>query len=257
MAPGKGATGSSIAMSEQSLATEAYAIQYSATGRRSRSELPPEVIPALLDVLDALADNPDAFPDRVRKISRDGSLRLYSHPSPTLQVTYEVDAQRRVLYLQHFVAPRIQARPVFLSYCHKDAKWLEKLKLFLHPLEEQDLIRVWDDSEIRPGSEWLAEIRKALESARVAVFLVTQNFLQSPFIKDKELPVLIEAAANGGCLIFWIAVSSSTVADSPLAKFQAAIPSSTPLDLMPEPEQNKALAEIYRKMKAAVSARRE
>src|SRR5215468_2552646 len=241
-------------MPEQALGTEPYAIQYSETGRASRKELPLEVMSALFDVLDALAANPDAFPGRVRALSRDGRTRLYIHPSPPLQVTYEVDTSRRVLYLSHFVAPRVQVtKPVFISYSHKDAKWLEKLKQFLRPLEDKELIRVWDDSEIRPGSDWLGDISKALESARVAVFLHTQNFLDSPFIREKELPVLIEAAQNRGCLIFVIAVSSSTFEDSPLAKFQWANPPNDPLDLMSDAQQSKVLTEIYRKMKAAVS----
>ena len=152
------------------------------------------------------------------------------------------------------MAPKVHVtKPVFISYSHKDAKWLEKLRQFLRPLEEQELIRVWDDTEIRPGAEWLGEIRKALESARVAVFLVTQNFLDSPFIRDKELPALVEAATNRGCLIFWISVSSATIEDFPLAKFQGVISPSSPLDLMSEGEQNKVLTEIYRKMKTAVS----
>jgi TIR domain len=234
--------------------TNPYAIQYSESGRASRKELPPEAMSALFDVLDALAANPDAFPGRVRAISRDGSIRLYSHPSPPLQVTYEVDNSRRVLYLQHFVAPKVQVtKPVFISYSHKDAQWLEKVKQFLRPLEDKELIRVWDDTEIRPGSDWLGDISKALESARVAVFLLTQNFLDSPFIREKELPVLIEAAKNRGCLIFWIAVSSSTFEDSPLAKFQGAIPPNAPLDLMSDAQQSKVLTDIYRKMKTAVS----
>jgi hypothetical protein len=243
-------------MPEQALGTDAYAIQYSESGRASRKELPPEAMPALFDVLDALAGDPDAFPGRVRKFGREGSIRLYSHPSPPLQVTYEVDTSRRVLYLWHFVAPKVQVtKPVFISYSHKDAKWLEKLKLFLRPLEDKELIRVWDDTEIRPGSDWLGDIRKALESARVAVFLVTQNFLDSPFIREKELPALLEAAKNRGCLIFWIAVSSTTLEDSPLAEFQGAISPNAPLDLMSEPEQNKVFTEIYQKMKAAVSVK--
>jgi hypothetical protein len=234
--------------------TDPYAIQYSESGRASRKELPPESMAALFDVLDALAANPDAFPGRVRAISRDGSIRLYSHPSPPLQVTYEVDTSRRVLYLQHFVAPKVQiTKPVFISYSHKDAKWLEKLKQFLRPLEDQELIRVWDDTEIRAGSDWLGDIRKALESARVAVFLITQNFLDSPFIKEHELPKLIDAANSRGCLIFWIQVSSTTFEDSPLAKFQGVIPPNRPLDLMSDAEQSKVLVDIYRKMKEAVS----
>ena len=234
--------------------TDPYAIQYSESGRSSRKELPPEAMSALFDVLDALAANPDAFPGRVRKISRDGNIRLYSHPSPPLQVTFEVDTSRQVLYLQHFVCPKVQVtKPVFISYSHKDAKWLEKLKQFLRPLEDQELIRVWDDTEIRAGSDWLGDIRKALESARVAVFLVTQNFLDSPFIKDHELPKLIDAANSRGCLIFWIQVSSTTFEDSPLAKFQGVIPPNRPLDLMSDAEQSKVLVDIYRKMKEAVS----
>jgi TIR domain len=240
-------------MPEQAPETEPFAIQYSESGRTSRKELPPEVMAALFEVLDALAADPDAFPGRVRAISRDGRIRLYSHPSPALQVTFEVDSSRRVLYLEHFVAPKVQVtKPVFISYSHKDAKWLEKLKQFLRPLEDRELIHVWDDTEIRTGSDWLSEIRNALQSARVAVFLITQNFLDSPFIREQELPQLIEAANNRGCLIFWIQVSSTTFADSPLAKFQGAIPPNEPLDLMSEPEQSKVLLDIYRKMKAAV-----
>jgi hypothetical protein len=241
-------------MPENAPETEPYAIQYSESGRASRKELPPEAMSALFDVLDALAANPDAFPGRVRKISRDGSIRLYSHPSPPLQVTFEVDIARQVLYLQHFVCPKVQVtKPVFISYSHKDEKWLEKLKQFLRPLEDQELIRVWDDTEIRAGSDWLGDIRKALESARVAVFLITQNFLDSPFIKEHELPKLIDAANSRGCLIFWIQVSSTTFEDSPLAKFQGVIPPNRPLDLMSDAEQSKVLVDIYRKMKAAVS----
>jgi hypothetical protein len=105
----------------------------------------------------------------------------------------------------------------------------------LRPLEDKELIRVWDDTEIRPGSDWLGEISKA------------------PFIREKELSVLLEAAENRGCLIFWISVSSSTFEDSPLARFQGAIPPSAPLDLMSDAEQSRVLTDIYRKMKAAVS----
>lgn len=240
-------------MVDQASTLEPYAIQFSSTGKASRHELPPEAQTVLFEVLDILAANPDAFPGRTRAISRDGNIRLYLHPSPALQVTFELDSTRKVLYLLHFVAPKIQViKPVFISYSHKDALWLEKLKQFLQPLEDKELIQIWDDTEIRPGSDWLNEIRIALESARVAVFLVTQNFLNSTFIREKELPELLEAAQNRGCVIFWIAVSSTTFEDSLLAKFQGANFPDKPLDLLSEGEQNRVLAEIYKKMKLAV-----
>jgi hypothetical protein len=103
-------------MPEQGLQTDAYAIQYSETGRVSRKELPPEAMSAIFDVLDVLADDQDAFPGRVRPISRDGKIRIYSHPSPPLQVTFEIDSSRRVLYLLHCVAPKLQViKPVIAA----------------------------------------------------------------------------------------------------------------------------------------------
>jgi TIR domain len=232
--------------------TDAYAIQYSESGKASRKSLSQETMSVLLDIQDALAENPDAFPDRVHNLNE--TVRLYEHPSLPLQVTFQIDPTKRVIQFLHFVAPQVSGtRRVFISYSHKDAEWLAKLKKFLGPLEKQNLIRIWDDTEIRPGAEWLAEIRKALESARVAVFLVTQDLLDSPFINNEELPALMEAASNKGCLIFWIAVKSSTVKDSPLWKFQGANSPDQPLALMTEGEQAKALLEVYNKLKAAVS----
>jgi hypothetical protein len=231
-----------------------YAIKYSDTARESRKELPPEAKLALFEeVIDKLAENPNAFPNRTSPISRDGRTFVYTHPNPALQITYEVDEKERLLYLLHFVAPKVQvARPVFISYSRKDAAWLDKLKRFLQPLEEHGLLKIWDDTEIRPGEKWFEEIKLSLESAQIAVFLITQDFLTSEFIGQKELPVLLKKAENRGCLIYWVAVSFSTVKDSLLYQFQAANDPQKPLDTLTEPEQNRILKSIYEKMKEAV-----
>jgi hypothetical protein len=230
-----------------------YAIQYSDTAKESRKELPPEAMVALFDVIDKLAENPDAFPNWAKPISRDGRIRVYTHPNPALQITYEVDEKEHLLYLLHFVAPKVQVtKSVFISYSHKDAAWLAKVKMFLKPLEDQGLLQIWDDTNISPGSEWLEEIKRSLESAQVAVFLITQNFLTSQFIGQKEFPVLLDKAKNRGCLIFWIAVSASTVGDSELSRFQAANDPNKPLDTLPEPAQNTVLTDIYNRMKKAI-----
>ncbi len=230
-----------------------YAVQYSDTAKESRKELPPEVMLALFDVIDKLAENPDAFPNWTSAISRDGRTRVYRHPNPCVEITYEVDEKERLLYLLHFVAPAVPVtKSVFISYSHKDADWLGKLKMFLQPLEQQGLLRIWDDTNIRPGSEWLEEIEHSLNSARVGVLLITQNFLTSEFILQKEFPVLLEKAKNRGCLIFWIAVSASTVDDSPLHWYQAANDPNKPLETLTEPEQNTVLKSIYDRMKEVV-----
>lgn len=240
-------------MADITINFSSYAIQYSDPAKESRKELPPEAMLALFDVIDKLAENPDAFPNWTRPISRDGRIRVYTHPNPALQITYEVDEKERRLYLLHFVAPKVPVtKAVFISYSHKDTAWLEKVKMFLRPLENQGLLHIWDDTDIRPGSEWLEEIKRSLESAQVAVFLITQNFLTSEFIDQKEFPVLLEKAKSRGCVIFWIAVSTSTVADSELSRFQAANDPKQPLDTLTEPEQARVLTSIYHRMKEAV-----
>lgn len=241
-------------MIDTTTTVQPYATVHTESAKSARKELPADAKIALLDVLDVLAENPDAFPGRTRPVNRDGSTRVYTHPRPALQITYEIDRRARILYVTHFVAPKIQVtKPVFISYCHKDAKWLERLKQFVGPLETQGLVRVWDDTDLRPGADWLQDIKESLDSARVAVFLVTQNFLSSDFIRDTELPALLERAKNHGCVVFWIAVSFSTVSDSELARYQAANDPKQPLDTLPEPEQNRVFFDIYERLKAALA----
>lgn len=147
-------------------------------------------------------------------------------------------------------------KPVFISYSHLDAEWLQKVKKFLKPLEDKGLIHVRDDTHIKPGEEWLPEIRKSLESARAAVLLVSQDFLCSELITHEEVPALLESAKNRGAAILWIPIKYSTYSDyAVLSKFQAAQDPEHPLEALPENQRNKVLVDICNKVKQAVAAR--
>ena len=47
------------------------------------------------------------------------------------------------------------------------------------------------------GEDWYAEIAERLDEAQVAILLVTQNFLASPFCVHEEVPVLLQRARRG------------------------------------------------------------
>jgi internalin A len=230
-----------------------FATKFSTDALASRKTLPPDLQSELLDIIDILAQDPGATPHRVRTLSRDGKVHLYTHPKPPVEVTYEIDDRDETLYFLHFAAHSlVVSNPLFISYSHEDVEWLAKLKPWLKPLEQRDLIKIWDDKEIRAGAQWEKEIEKSLLSAKAALLLVTQNFLASEFIREKELPRLLQGAEERGVSILWVAVSESMYEETELAKYQALTDPSEPLDGLSVPRQNKALKSICNEIKMAI-----
>ncbi len=88
-----------------------------------------------------------------------------------------------------------------------------------------------------------------MNSARLAVLLVSQNFLASKFIPEEELTPILQSVENEGVSILWIAVSESTYEETGIEKFQAVNDPKKPLDTLPSQELNKELKEIFKKIK--------
>jgi hypothetical protein len=152
------------------------------------------------------------------------------------------------------MANPIQRDQVFFSYSHKDKKWLERFQATLRPLVRANQISAWDDTKIKAGDIWRDEIKRALASAKVAVLLVTTDFLNSDFIAEHELPPLLEAAQNEGLRIFLVVVGDSLFDETELGRYQAVNDPSRPLANISAASRNKEIVRICREIKEAMTS---
>jgi WD40 repeat protein len=142
---------------------------------------------------------------------------------------------------------------VFISYSHKDTRWLNELRNFLKPLEKQNIVTFWDDNSIKPSEKWRDEITDSIASAKIAILLVTQNFLASDFIVENELPTLLDRAEKDGLKIIWIAVRTCLYAETRIKDYQAVNDPSQPLAAMSPAKREKTLIRIASQIKAALT----
>ena len=147
------------------------------------------------------------------------------------------------------------APTVFISYAHKDADWLEELRPHLRALQRQRGIASWDDTSIRAGARWRDKLDQALRRARVAVVLVSKHLLDSDFVIDEELPVLLEAEARGNLVLLPVVLAPCRYQDfKALSRFQALNPPNKTLQDMPDVEREGQYVRLTRRIEEVLDA---
>jgi hypothetical protein len=142
---------------------------------------------------------------------------------------------------------------VFISYSHKDKRWLQRLLVHLKPLERQGVLDIWEDSRIKPGAPWREEIRKALEAARLAVLLISADFLASDFIMSDELPTLLRSAEEGGTIVIPLIVAPSRFGrTTSVSRFQAINSPDLPLTRLAAYQREELLVRLANSIEEAL-----
>lgn len=85
-------------------------------------------------------------------------------------------------------------RKIFISFSHKDRSYRDEL---VPALEAVATIRdrIWfDQKAIDIGDQFHPEIQRALADSKLAILLISNSFLTSPYITQHELPFLLHQA---------------------------------------------------------------
>jgi internalin A len=86
---------------------------------------------------------------------------------------------------------------LFLSYSHKDEKYVDELRKALKIMERNGLIRPWYDRQLSAGEKWEARILQELSEADIIVCQISRDFLASDFCVLTELDTAIKRHEAG------------------------------------------------------------
>lgn len=134
---------------------------------------------------------------------------------------------------------------IFISYDHKDEIWKNRLQTHLAVLEMEGLLSVWDDRQIAWGDRWYPEIETALNTADVAILLISADFLTSKFIRGEEIPRLLKRREQEGIRVIPLIIKPcpwKTVAW--LNAMQGASRDNVELSGLSEHEQDTILSKL-------------
>ena len=142
---------------------------------------------------------------------------------------------------------------IFISYSHKDAEWLEEVKVHIKPLERFYGIEEWDDQKLRTSDKWRERISQALNNATIAVLLISPYFVASDFIVNNELQPLLEIAEKKGVKIMPVMVSPcETIEESGLLDYQAPNGPDKTLIEMNKGEVHRTLSKLVKDIKSFI-----
>ncbi len=98
---------------------------------------------------------------------------------------------------------------VFVSYSHRDERYLAKDSLlgFLKGLERTEDVQFWTDQALSAGDLWDETIKSKLRDSDIALVLVSQWFLDSPYCTDTEIRTFLQLCRDRGLAIVPIILS--------------------------------------------------
>ena len=157
---------------------------------------------------------------------------------------------------------------LFISFSHKDQALFDQVMVNLKPWKRQGRL-IWTDANIEADSDWHQSIQTALAESAVAMLLVSPDFLNSDYIADSELPVLLKAREQDeislgilylrpslvDSVAFPITLDSGEVRTVKLTKYQGLNQPDRPVAGLSDPERDQVLVDAVIKLEGLFKKR--
>lgn len=138
----------------------------------------------------------------------------------------------------------------FISYSHRDEDYKNELDLHLAAMKRQGLLRVWQDRQVKPGTDWDEETQKQLEDSHIIFFLVSPSFLASRYIMDAEVPRAMELHHSGRAKVIPIFVKHVDWKGTEFSRLQGLPRDEKFIDTHPNKDQ--AFATVARELRELI-----
>ena len=135
---------------------------------------------------------------------------------------------------------------ILLAYSHADSPWLERVRTYLKEFEDEGFeVDVWDELQLAAGKKWELEIAAALKVIKIAILLISTDFLNSNAIMDNEFPPLLEAAEQDGAVVLPVILKPSRFTKNPyLCQYPPLNHPEKPLITLSEARQEEVLIRL-------------
>jgi internalin A len=106
------------------------------------------------------------------------------------------------LFLSEEDSKKYALKKLFISYSSKQSDFMRRFEVHLAPLVQNGQVDIWHDRMISAGSAWNPAIQQKLETSDIVVFLLSPDFLNTPYVVQEEIPKALQMHKEGKTKIF-------------------------------------------------------
>lgn len=178
-----------------------------------RPEMPPEWLQHAVDASDRLAV-------RYSKYWINWARRRFDLDAPLKLVVKQHGLTRLHAPDESAPLPESNTR-AFVSYSHKDSRFLEELQKHLNLLQQERILASWSDRKLLPGDDWDGKINENLKLANLILLLVSADFLNSTYVRNTEIPLAMDKHESGEARVIPVILDETDWKAQPFKMLQA------------------------------------